>query len=98
MLRGEGAEGPAVLCKFSQRVEVKLDDFVELQHVEIRATWKNTSGSAPEACVIAGLSGRELSVNNGKKRNQASLQPLVLNGCVFWRPPCTSSTLLKVGL
>ena len=52
MLRGEGPEGPAVLCKFSQRVDVKIDEILELQQIEIRPTWKNAGGVSPESMVI----------------------------------------------
>jgi hypothetical protein len=47
-----------VLCKFSQRVDVKIDEILELQQIEIRPTWKNAGGVSPESMVILRYSGK----------------------------------------
>ena len=40
------------MCTFSQRVDVKIDEILELQQIEIRPTWKNAGGVNPGPIVI----------------------------------------------
>ena len=41
-----------MLCKFSQPVDVKIDEILELQQGEITPTWRNAGGFSAESMVI----------------------------------------------